>query len=578
MSSRHLPGGGGNRRPWSAHVDLYRKIPTDLMEGTNRGSIMSYLSLLVMVILFLWETSAFFQTKTVTDLALDYKRDPGDVNADNGNNKKKTKNADIEFGGLLARNPNAYADHIRLNFNITMTDLSCDFAVIDVVSVLGTDQNVTAHITKWNIDGDGIRKGYKGRNRNQKDITLFDPNIEETLEGLHEDGEDAISVDPKTLEEYKKNYDYVFVDFYATWCSHCKDLAPTWEAMAEVMTAASMNVVDTEHNLDEFPHKFNDADYDHAVKVALPVVVAKVDCVDHLSLCQKENIRMYPTLRLFIDGKPWQGGSDYKGHRTVMEMVDWLKHMEEQHKSAMNSDGEKGNTMRKLHTAHESAKEYMGIDSDASSKADDVTNKRNTKKRLYNEWRDAEHPGCQLSGHLLLDRVPGNFHILARSKHHDLSPHMTNVSHIVNALSIGHPGISRLVANIPDNVQAKLSPMNGNVYTTTNLHESHHHYLKVITTISSDANLYQIIPNSQLSLYRSDMVPEAKFVYDLSPISVKYRKESRPWYEYFTSLFAIIGGVFTIVGMIESSIHATVKAGNTRRRQSNSGGGGRGRY
>merc|ERR1711865_712708 len=159
-----------------------------------------------------------------------------------------------------------------------MTDLSCDFAVIDVVSVLGTDQNVTAHITKWNID--------------------------ETLEGLHEDGEDAISVDPKTLEEYKKNYDYVFVDFYATWCSHCKDLAPTWEAMAEVMTAASMNVVDTEHNLDEFPHKFNDADYDHAVKVALPVVVAKVDCVDHFSLCQKENIRMYPTLRLFIDGNP----------------------------------------------------------------------------------------------------------------------------------------------------------------------------------------------------------------------------------------------------------------------------------
>ena len=86
------------------------------------------------------------------------------------------------------------------------------------------------------------------------------------------------------------------------------------------MTAASMNVVDTEHNLDEFPHKFNDADYDHAVKVALPVVVAKVDCVDHFSLCQKENIRMYPTLRLFIDGKPWQGGSDYKGHRTVMEV------------------------------------------------------------------------------------------------------------------------------------------------------------------------------------------------------------------------------------------------------------------
>ena len=61
------------------------------------------------------------------------------------------------------------------------------------------------------------------------------------------------------------------------------------------------------------------------------------------------------------------------------------------------------------------------------------------------------------------------------------------------------------------------------------------------------------------------MVPEAKFVYDLSPISVSYRTESRRWNEYITSLFAIIGGVFTMVGMIESSIHATVSRSKSRR-------------
>ena len=37
-----------------------------------------------------------------------------------------------------------------------MMDLKCDWAVIDVVSVYGTDQNVTAHVTKWNIDGNGV--------------------------------------------------------------------------------------------------------------------------------------------------------------------------------------------------------------------------------------------------------------------------------------------------------------------------------------------------------------------------------------------------------------------------------------
>jgi hypothetical protein len=184
------------------------------------------------------------------------------------------------------------------------------------------------------------------------------------------------------------------------------------------------------------------------------------------------------------------------------------------------------------------------------------------KRRLYHEWKEEEHPGCQLSGHMLLDRTPGNFHILARSSHHDLAPHMTNVSHMVNALSIGDPmaaiKISNGQAKLPKQVAAKIAPMNGNVYCTLNLHESYHHYLKIISTGKRDLRTYQILPNSQLAYYRTDMVPEAKFSYDLSPIAVTYRKTSRHWYEYCTSIMAIIGGVFTVVGMIESSIHAAV--------------------
>lgn len=206
------------------------------------------------------------------------------------------------------------------------------------------------------------------------------------------------------------------------------------------------------------------------------------------------------------------------------------------------------------------AKAYLGIEEYENKNGA----KPNTRKRSYLEWKDSEHPGCQLSGHLMLDRVPGNFHILARSKHHDLAPHLTNVSHQVNSLSIGSPYTARKIAEmkeLPEEVAAKMTPMNGNVYTTNNLHESYHHYLKVVSTAVpswGDAKAYQIIPSSQLAYYRNDMVPEAKFVYDLSPISVTYRKSSRRWYEYITSLFAIIGGVFTIVGLLESTIHATV--------------------
>ena len=50
-----------------------------------------------------------------------------------------------------------------------------------------------------------------------------------------------------------------------------------------------------------------------------------------------------------------------------------------------------------------------------------------------------EHPGCMVSGYVLVNRVPGNFHIEARSLHHNLNAAMTNLSHVVNHLSFGTP-------------------------------------------------------------------------------------------------------------------------------------------
>merc|ERR1712226_342875 len=95
--------------------------------------------------------------------------------------------------------------------------------------------------------------------------------------------------------------------------------------------------------------------------------------------------------------------------------------------------------------------------------------------------------------------------------------------------------------------------MDGNVYINYNEHEAFHHFMKIVTTKFSDPYkmlrmsnknkdnsnyetktklndgfserdnvAYQVLSSSQLSFYRNDIVPEAKFSYDPSPIAVYY--------------------------------------------------------
>ena len=287
-------------RPFIASLDMYRKVPVDLLEGTRRGSILSTLAVAAMATLFVLETRAYLTSSLKTSLSLDSNTD----------------------------------QQVRVNFNITMMDLKCDYATIDVVSVLGTQQNVTQHVQKFPIDQYGIRQRYQQRNRRQHDVQLYDASVEETIEELHENGEDAISLDAELLAEALEENTYVFVDFYANWCSHCRDLAPTWETLAEVMYEVASSRVHPEvlnnaiRNVGE-EHLYSDEDYAAAVAVELPVFIGKVDCVEHRELCVEREIRAYPTLKFFVDGDE---KGDYLGHRTVVEMAHFIESMELEHK------------------------------------------------------------------------------------------------------------------------------------------------------------------------------------------------------------------------------------------------------
>lgn len=493
-----------------ASLDMYRKVPADLLNGTKRGSLLSIIALLAMAVLFTLETRAFLRSMSFTNVALDKSPD------------KK----------------------IRVNFNITMMDMRCDYAVVDVISNYGAEQNVTQHISKFQVDQDGVNKRYYHRNLRQNDLILWDETVTETLEELIEHGADAVSLDETSFNEFIQHYKFVFVDFYAGWCSHCRDMAPTWEKLAKVMDAAAAGMVDERlrnegKKVGKEPGDWSEEEYEHAVLLKLPVKIAKVDCVDHPQFCREQGIQAYPTMRLFVNGKKF--GTDYQGHRTVVDFTDYLAAVETQFEQEGGAVAFSDTIAQQLHESEGG-----------------VLPRDRLLRALKTEWLAEAHPGCQLSGFLLVDRVPGKFHFQARSVGMEFSPAMANVSHEVHHLSFGEPYINRKIEASSSPIAAKLAPMNENVYVTYNAHEAHHHYIKVVPTRLLDhdrgVTVYQVLEQSQLTYVAPDHSPEAQFQYDFSPIAVSYGSKSRKWYDYLTSLMAIIGGTFTVVGMIESSL------------------------
>lgn len=116
----------GRVRQFGSKLDMYRKVPVDLVEGSKQGSIISWLAIFVMTYLFYKETINFLTTKLSSELTLDQRQNPFEN------------------------------DFIKATFNITMMDLKCDYIQVDVVSVLGNNQNVTKFVKKIPLDGNGV--------------------------------------------------------------------------------------------------------------------------------------------------------------------------------------------------------------------------------------------------------------------------------------------------------------------------------------------------------------------------------------------------------------------------------------
>ncbi|KAL7555353.1 hypothetical protein ACA910_001389 [Epithemia clementina (nom. ined.)] len=504
---------GQNR--WLANLDMYRKVPVDLMEGSYEGRAVSWIALIVMATLFFSETRQFLTPKNVTDIFLDTSK----------------------------------VSQVRVDFNITLMDLRCDFATINVVSFLGTEQNITKDIERFHIDGEGVNQQVNKHGYSLKhDVILHDPSVTRTIEELHENGKDCVSLDAESLEYAIEDHEFVFVKFFANWCSHCRALAPTWERFAEIMHDVEDKA---ERHLSEEKMKqhlaedYTEEEFAAAMKLHLPVLIGEVDCVDHRDLCISEDIKGYPTMVLYVNGERYKDG-EYSGDRTIASFIQFLLLAEEK------TEKEEPDKIKKH--AEEAIVKHLNM----TQAHADWLKAMNRSLAFHNlDWDSSEHPGCRLVGSLHMNRAPGHFFLQAQSQNHDLDPHIANLSHVVHHLSF-HPVDKTRRESVPDFLPShyaqSVAPLDGHAFVVHEIHQSWHHYLKLVST---NSDRYQVLRSSQVSLYRDDHVPEAKFVLDVSPIAVKWSREYQPWYSYITSLMAILGGTFTVVGMFEYFVTST---------------------
>lgn len=174
--------------------------------------------------------------------------------------------------------------------------------------------------------------------------------------------------------------------------------------------------------------------------------------------------------------------------------------------------------------------------------------------------------GCQIYGYLEVNRVGGSFHVAPGKSFsinhihvHDVQPFASsdfNVTHTVRHLSFGR------------NVVGKTDPMDGVVGIAEKGSSMFNYYIKIVPTTFSRADGSTFVTN-QFSVTRHSKVvsmmtgesgmPGVFFTYEMAPVMVKYSEKEKSFGHFASGLCAIIGGVFTVAGMVDKMVYNSAR-------------------
>lgn len=392
---------------------------------------------------------------------------------------------------------------MQINFDIMLYDLPCKYLKLGVYDKFGEERmNSTDQFHYIPVDHTGQ---YKGMAYTKEEISILEQ--ADTTHDVTEQEKKELDSDWAASSDHFKHddfdrvvtfHDFTLVNFYAEWCVHCRQFYPTWMEATERISEKMT---------------FTDGDSRQT-----QVKFLRMNCVDFGETCQKSQVAAFPSVRLYKRDGTFEA---FNQKRSVDNIIEFLT------SSIRNS--------HLIATQHHA---------------------------LFNE-------GCQVQGALQVARVPGHFHLQAEAFGDvNVNPALTNVSHIVNHLSFGDREARNWAEKqkIPSGMVGHINPLDGKSFIVERFHEAPQHYLKVVSThVQGKGNVfYQMTHTDRVRKLREmkNAAPQARFTYDFSPMSVVVSAKSKRWYEFLTSLFAILGGTYTVVELCSGAVdtvHNTVK-------------------
>ncbi|KAF1396000.1 Endoplasmic reticulum-Golgi intermediate compartment protein 3, partial [Spheniscus magellanicus] len=183
------------------------------------------------------------------------------------------------------------------------------------------------------------------------------------------------------------------------------------------------------------------------------------------------------------------------------------------------------------------------------------------------KMQEQKNEGCQVYGFLEVNKVAGNFHFAPGKSFQQSHVHVhdlqsfgldnINMTHYIKHLSFGrdYPGI--------------VNPLDGTDVTAQQASMMFQYFVKVVPTVYMKVD-GEVVRTNQFSVTRHEKIangllgdqglPGVFVLYELSPMMVKLTEKHRSFTHFLTGVCAIVGGIFTVAGFIDSLIYHSARA------------------